>query len=115
MKRHLWIVCLALPAMLLADVAQAGIFGRRWERRRAELYGQLSGQVQRQVAGASAHVEKKLTQSLDTKVAEQTAKLETHLEEQLADLRKQAADAVAAESKRLQDETAASLAKLREE
>ena len=47
-----------VATLLVADSAQAGIFGRRWERRRAELYSslnhQLSGQVQSNVARAAA-------------------------------------------------------------
>src|SRR4051812_7672513 len=101
--KHLFMTfCLALPLLVVADTAQAGIFGRRWERRRAELHSQLSGQLTRQVAGAAAGVEKKLGRSLEAKVAEESAKLE----QQLPAIRQQAADAVAVESKRLQDETA---------
>lgn len=111
MKRMMVTFCLGLPLLIAADTTQAGVFGRRWERRRAELHSQLSGQVTRQVAGAAAGVEKKLGESLDAKVAAESAKLE----QQLAVIRQQAADAVTAESKRLQEETAASVAKLREE
>jgi hypothetical protein len=107
MNRLFVTFCLALPLLFVVDTAHAGLFGRRWERRRAE----LQGHVTQQVAGAAAGVEKKLGESLDAKVAEESAKLE----QQLAAIRQQAADAVAAEAKKLQAETAASIAKLREE
>jgi len=116
MKRLFLAACLALPTILVAaDTAQAGIFGRRWERRRAELYGslnrQLSGQVQNNVARAAAGVQK----NLDARFAEESVKIEQQMNEQLAAIRQQAAETVAAESKRLQDETAANIARLREE
>ncbi len=50
--------CVALIAslaglMFLADSASAGIFGRRWERRRAELYGSLNASLAPHVGRAS--------------------------------------------------------------
>ena len=115
MKSLMVTFCLTMPLLFAADSAHAGIFGRRWERRRAELHGQLSGQVTQQVTGAAAGVEQRLGESLADKVAQESVKLDNELQTQLAALRQQAAGAVAAEAKKLQGETAANMAKLREE
>lgn len=102
-----------IVTVLVVDVASAGVFGRRWERRRAELYGSLnaslSGQVNQQVAGA----EERLAAASKTQIEAEAAKLNEQVAGELANLRKAAADAVATEAKRLEEETAAKVAALK--
>ena len=96
MYRTLVVVSLAaLAVVLLSDVASAGIFGRRWERRRAELYGSLNSSLSAKVNSDVAGAEARLAAQSKSQIDAEAHKLQEQVSGELANLRNQAADAVA--------------------
>lgn len=108
----------AVAGAVLTDSASAQILGRRWERRRAELYGSLnaslSARVDVNVAQQAAVLEERLSETNQAQIAAEADKLKGQVESELAALRQQAAEAVAAEAKRLAEETETKVAALRD-
>jgi len=108
------VVVAATLASLLCLTDSASALGRRWERRRAELYGSLNTSLSASVAAQSAASEQRLSDANKAQIASISDKLNSDLNSALAQLRQQAGEAVAAEAKRLQEETKAQFAALRE-
>src|SRR5262245_43306681 len=83
----------------LALTDSASAFGRRWERRRAELYGSLnaslSARVDAGVAQQSAAAEQRLSEANKAQIAAEAVKLNSDIAAALAQLKQQATEAVA--------------------
>ncbi|MGI8982352.1 MAG: hypothetical protein ACR2FY_24235 [Pirellulaceae bacterium] len=96
--------------LVVVDSASAGIFGRRWERRReslrSELDASLSGKLQAGVAQESAAAETRVKEASQAQIAGEAQKLQDQVSGEIADLRRKAAEQVAAEAKRLEALTA---------
>ncbi|UUO05270.1 hypothetical protein M4951_18040 [Blastopirellula sp. J2-11] len=101
---------IALALVTVADL-EAGIFGRRRERIKAEVSAQLRWEMTRQINAQAAAAKAETTEQIQ---AEATA-LKSQVDAALVDMRKAAKSALAAEAEKLQQETAAQLAKLRSE
>ena len=106
-------------SVLPAQAGPWGLFGRRWERRKAELYSELSGSLSaelddrltEEMRAARAELAKEASRQID----EEAAALKAQVERHLAELRQEAAKLVEAESRRLQKQVEQEITKMREE
>ncbi len=96
-----------------------GLFGRRWERRRAELYGDLSASLSAQLdAQLSEEMERaraELAKAAAKRLDREAAALKAQVARQVAEMRKEAAQLVADESKRLHQQVEREIAALRQQ
>ena len=108
--------------LLLTFVAQTalagpfGILGRRWERRKAELYGELSqalsAEMDAELAKQMKAARSELAAFAAKQIEQESAKLQTEIAQHVAKMRKEAAAIVAAEAKRLDQKVAHEIAQL---
>lgn len=115
MRSSFTIAVLSLLSLVaFTESVNAGwLFGRIWERRRAELYSDLSSQVTYEVHSGVASAEQRLSTDLTARVQAEGKKLDEFVKLEMAKLQKQAQDQVAAEAKRLQSRVDSEVAKLR--
>lgn len=96
----------AVGLLVVAENASAGIFGRRWERRREELRSELAGSLSATVTQESAAAEARVKESSQAQIAGEAKKLQEQVSSEIAELRRKSAEQVAAEAKRLEAQTA---------
>ena len=108
MLRFRLLVIGSLLALLAVDTASAGLFGlgrRRWERRKAELRGELvsdlSYKMDQDLAREVDAIKAKLTETAQQQIQVEGEKLQQQVDQALAQLRDEAAKTVAAEVQRL--------------
>ncbi|MCC9609320.1 hypothetical protein LOC68_05810 [Blastopirellula sp. JC732] len=106
----------ALSVVTVADL-EAGIFGRRRERIKAEVASQLryemQGEIEQKVAAAKAETAAQLSAETTEQIQTEATALKAEVSAALADMRESAKAMLAAEADKLKQETAAELAKLR--
>jgi hypothetical protein len=99
--------------LALPEYTEAGIFGRRRERIkaevRAELYPQLAAKVDGDVARGMETATNSINAATSEKFAAEAAKLQGQVDAEVVKLREQTAAQVAAEAKKLQDQAATAL------
>ncbi len=104
----------ALSLTAFTNEVDAGrLFGRVWERRRADLHSELSAEVSSEVSAEVASAEQRIDAGLTAQMQAGIKKLNENVNGELAKLQQQAKDQIAAESKRLQEQVSAEVAKLR--
>ncbi len=100
-----------ITAGTFVDSADAAIFGRRWERRKAEIKsevsGQLSAKIDADIATQTAAATEKINAATQDKVTAESLKLSEQVKQEVAKLREDAQALVAAEAKKLQDQATA--------
>ncbi|PHS02867.1 MAG: hypothetical protein COA78_20210 [Blastopirellula sp.] len=113
------LLTLFVVSIFSVNETEAGIFGRRKERIKAEVYSQLSAKLDKEtenlekglaqgIAAAQKEIQAKATQQI---TAEANA-LEKQVAKSIIAMQKKAAELVAAESKRLQQQTETQIAQL---
>lgn len=119
MRRFTLGLTAVLGIAVAADAVAAGPFRRVWERRRAELYAQLSADLGRRMTSQVAAARDDLHGELDTRIDGEAARLDEQFAEASARLRQQFDDdarqldeSLATGSARLEAASAAHLARI---
>ena len=108
-----------LLALLAVDTASAGLFGHRWERRKAELRAELVNDLSSKMDSDLAREVEALTAQLTTSAQEQVKteadKLQQQVDQALAQLREEASKLVAAEADRLDKKMAEQVEQIKQQ
>src|SRR5687767_9865475 len=109
MSRSIVVLVGLVLVVAFADSAFAGPFRRIWERRKAELGGELnaslSAKLDADLARESKAVEGRLSEANKAQIADEAKMLQGEVTAEVAALRQQALEQLTAEAKKIQKES----------